>query len=95
MTNTYHHGSVFFCSASQYLRAIKVHVQLEYAPYSLGSSASVHLATKSASTCDLMAHRGLYIMSNGRSSIAHLAIRPHGVAVVYYIVEWYFRGHRD
>ena len=45
-------------------------------PYSLGSSASVHSATKSASTCDLMAQRGFYVMSNGRSSMAHLAIRP-------------------
>ena len=54
----------------------KCMIQLEYASYSLGSSASVHSVTKSASTCDLMAHRGLYDMLNGRSSIAHLAIRP-------------------
>src|SRR4051812_18623921 len=50
--------------------------QLEYVSYSLGSSASVHSATKSASTWDLMARRGLYVMSNGRSSMAYLAIRP-------------------
>ena len=40
-----------------------------------GKSEEVHSAMKSASTCDLMARRGLYVMSNGRSSIAHLAIR--------------------
>ena len=58
------------------LEPSKCMIQLEYAPYSLGSSASVHSATKSASTCDLMALRGLYVMSNGRSSIAYLANRP-------------------
>ena len=58
------------------LESSKCMIQLEYAPYSLGSSASVHSAMKSASTCDLMARRGLYDMSNGRRSIAHLAIRP-------------------
>src|SRR3990170_7268198 len=58
------------------LEPSKCMTQLEYMPYSLGSSAFVHSATKSASTWDLMAHRGLYVMSNGRSSMAHLVIRP-------------------
>src|SRR3954465_3567695 len=60
------------------LEPSKCMIQLEYVSYSLGSSAFVHSATKSASTCDLMARRGLYVMSNGRSSIAHLAIRLGG-----------------
>ena len=67
------------------LEPSKCMIQLKYAPYYLGSSASVHSATKSASTCDLMARRGLYIMSNGRSSIAHLAIRP--VASRFFIMS--------
>src|SRR3954466_7653701 len=58
------------------LEPSKCMIQLEYAPYSLGSSASVHSATKSVNTCDLMARHGLYIMSNGRNSMDHLAIRP-------------------
>ena len=75
------------------LEPSKCMIQLEYTPYSLGSAASVHSVTKSANTCDLMARRGLYFMSNGRSSMAHLAIRP--VVVIYYVVEWYFGGHRN
>ena len=63
-------------SPASILEPSKYITQLEYAPYSLGSSASVHLAMKSASTWDLMAQRGLYVMSNGSSSMAHLAIRP-------------------
>src|SRR3954468_11064765 len=58
------------------LEPSKCMIQLEYVLYSLGSSASVHSATKSAKTCDLIARRGLYVMSNGRSSMAHLAIQP-------------------
>ena len=58
------------------LEPSKYMTQLEYVPYSLGSLASVHSAMKSASTWDLIARRGLYVMLNGRSSMAHLAIRP-------------------
>ena len=58
------------------LEPSKYITQLEYVSYSLGSLASVHSATKSAISYDLMARRGLYVMSNERSSIAHLAIWP-------------------
>ena len=58
------------------LEPLKCMTQLEYVSYSLGSSASIHLEMKSASTWEFMARRDLYIMSNGRSSMAHLAIRP-------------------
>ena len=75
------------------LEPSKCMIQLEYAPYSLGSSASIHSVTKSANTCDLMAHRGLYVMSNGRSSMAHLPIRPVASRFVYYIIERHFRGY--
>ena len=63
-------------SLASILEPSKYITKLEYDPYSLGSSAYVHSATKSAGTWDLMARRGLYVMSNGRSSMAHLAIRP-------------------
>ena len=69
-------------------------IQLEYAPYSLGSSASVHSATKSASTCELMARRGMYYVE--REELDSPFSNPaRGIAVVYYVVEWYFRGHRN
>ena len=58
------------------LEPLKCMSQLEYVTYSLGSKASVHSATKSANTWDLMARRGLYVISNGKSSMAHLAIWP-------------------
>ena len=58
------------------LEPSKYIVQWEYEPYSLGSSASVHSATKSANTWDLIVRRGLYDISNGKSSMAHLAMRP-------------------
>ena len=77
------------------LEPSKCMIQLEYAPYSLGSLASVHSATKSASTWDLMALRGLYVMSNGRSSMAHFGNLARCVPVVYYIIEGHFGGHRD
>ena len=63
-------------SPANILEPSKYITQLEYVSYSLGSSASVHSATKSASTWDLMAGRGSYVMSNGMSSMAHLDIRP-------------------
>ena len=69
-------------------------IQLEYALYSLGSSASVHSATKSASTCDLIARFGLYVMSNGRS-LSPFYNPARGIVVIYYVIEWYFGGHRD
>src|SRR3954467_377689 len=59
-------------SPANILEPSKYITQLEYVPYSLGSSASVHSTTKSASTWDLMDRRGLYVMSNRSSSIAHL-----------------------
>ena len=62
-------------SPASILEPSKYITQLEYVPYSLGSSASVHSVMKSASTSDLMARRGLYGMSNGRSYMAQLAIR--------------------
>ena len=58
------------------LEPSKYMTQLEYVMYSLGSLASVRSATNSDSTWDLIAQRGLYVMSNGRSSMAHLAIWP-------------------
>ena len=71
-------------------------IQLEYAPYSLRSSASVHSATKSARTCDLMAHRGLYVIYVEREELDSPFSNPaRGIAVIYYVVEWYFGGHRN
>src|SRR3954469_25179163 len=46
-------------SPANILEPSKCMVQFEYEPYSLGSSASVHSATKSAKACDLIARRGL------------------------------------
>ena len=63
-------------SPANILEPSKYITQLEYVLYSLGSSASVHSATKSANTWDFIARRGLYAISNGKSLIAHLAMRP-------------------
>ena len=69
-------------------------IQLEYAPYSLGSSASVHSATKSANTYDLIAV-GLVSYVKRKEFGGPFSNPARGIAVIYYIVEWYFGGHRN
>ena len=46
-------------SPANILEPSKCMIQFEFVSYSLGSSTSVHSATKSAKTCDLIARRGL------------------------------------
>ena len=41
-----------------------------------------------------MARRGLYVISNGKSTIAH-SNAAGGVSIVYDVIEWYFRNHCD
>ena len=52
------------------------------------SLASIHSTTKSANTWDLIARRGLYVISNGNSWMAHLLLR-----VASLLLMMSFRGY--
>ena len=77
------------------LEPSKYITQLEYAPYSLGSSASVHSATKSASTWDLIARTWFVCNIKWKELNGPFGNPARGIAVVYNVVEWYFGSHRN
>src|SRR3954468_20988845 len=71
------------------LEPSKCMIQLEYVPYSLGSSASVHSATKSAKTCDLNSSPWLVSYVEREDLNGPFCNPARRVAVVYNVVEWY------
>ena len=82
-------------SPASILEPSKYITQLEYVPYSLGSWASVHSATKSASTLGFNGSTRFVCYVKWKELNGPFGNPASGVPVVDDIIEWYFGSHRD